>query len=73
MMFVIRRIIEAAKANKAELEESYRDEFETEAFASGEFKGVRFTRLSDGKYADDRLESTWRAWVKRAIQISMTI
>lgn len=54
-------------------EELYRDEFEAEALASGEFKGVRFTRLEDGKYADAGLESSWRIYVREAMQIDDVI
>lgn len=46
-----------------ECEELEREAFERHAFASGDFKGVRFTRLKDGKYADARLESEWREWL----------
>ena len=37
-----------------------REEFERKAFASGDFKGVRFTRRKEGDYTDAGLEAAWR-------------
>jgi len=71
MKALIRKIFAALSndaGHKARAEQ-YRDEFESEALASGDFKGVRFTRLDDGKYADPRLESEWVSWLRKAMLI----
>lgn len=47
-----------------EFEETQREEFERQAFASGDFKGVRFTRLKAGDYADAGLDAAWREWLE---------
>lgn len=71
MFKAIKETVETIKKtfSKESREELYRDEFETEALASGEFKGIRFTRLDDGKYADANLEAAWRTWVREAMLI----
>ena len=43
-----------------EYEAVLREEFERKAFASGDFKGVRFTRRKEGDYADAGLDAAWR-------------
>ena len=66
MLTMLKTLVEAYKtaAFTREYDELHREDFERHAFASGDFKGVRFTRLKDGEYADARLESAWREWVK---------
>lgn len=65
MLTLVRTLIAAYKtaAFTRDHDELHRDEFERHAFASGDFKGVRFTRLKDGAYADARLEFAWHEWV----------
>lgn len=53
--------------------EIYRDEFESSAVASGEFKGIRFTRSSDGRYVDERLQESWVTWRENKKTIDYSI
>jgi hypothetical protein len=75
MIQVAKRFVRYFKklTSKADLEDLYRDEFESAALASGDFKGVRFTRAADGKYVDARLESEWKTWVSQKIQVDSAI
>lgn len=50
----------SAAALNQEYEAVLREEFERKAFASGDFKGVRFTRRQSGDYADAGLEAAWQ-------------
>ncbi|MBS4081352.1 MULTISPECIES: hypothetical protein [Pseudomonas] len=47
-------------------EEQHREDFEDEAFASGEFKGIRFTKNANGEYKDERLQKRWEAYLSMA-------
>jgi len=51
------------------IEQEYRDDFEAEAFASGEFKGVRFTRNKNGTYQDPRLQKRWESYLSMMMAI----
>lgn len=73
IMKAIRSLEAFCKKGDAEHEDCFREEFEDEAFESGEFKGVRFTRTNDGKYADQRLEAHWKKWVGLKISDDMAI
>lgn len=51
-------------ALEQEYEEALRERFEQKAFASGQFKGVRFTRSKEGNYLDARLEAAWQECIE---------
>lgn len=75
MINMIRRFFAAyiEATNVQAVEESFRDDFEREALYSGDFKGIRFTRTTDGKYANALLETAWRDFVTREIWESTAI
>lgn len=45
--------------SRRELEEDYREEFEREMLASGDFKCALFTVDERGRYHDQRLQARW--------------
>lgn len=48
------------------IEDQNREDFEDEAFASCEFKGIRFTKNGNGTYKDERLQKRWEAHLSMA-------
>lgn len=77
MRNLFNHIVEAYKKASGrcsqDFEEDHRDKFEREAFASGDFKGVRFTRTPGGEYANARLETTWKDWIAHQRWLAMAI
>lgn len=63
MLKILRSVIAFHKEALHEYDESSRDNFERRAFASGDFKGIRFTRLKSGEYENPQLQSAWLEWV----------
>lgn len=72
---MITRAINAIKElfNPEKDYERYRDEFEANALASGAFKGIRFTRASNGDYIDERLQESWVTWRENKKTIDYSI